>query len=211
MLLLLLLLILMPLLLLLLIRNKWVCRLCLLGCCWTIGVSGRCRSCRRISSGLRLFHFVLTVGISYCEPSPLVFYHVLLRFSRCLCFRIELSELPVAIKTISAIAEVSRPAIEAAVYFGRRGMILVTPLVYGFNFRGVGRLVLFTCSGEGEWVAFQCGGRCSRCDGGVMQIDIRFMDETNVSYKLLEAFLYLHGGLSGETSSHRWSSCYCQL
>ncbi|XP_072057670.1 uncharacterized protein [Arachis hypogaea] len=50
---------------------------------------------------------------------------------------IELSGLPVAIKTISAIAEVSRPAIEAAVYFGRRGMILVTPLVYGFNFRGM--------------------------------------------------------------------------
>ncbi|QHO32541.1 uncharacterized protein DS421_8g250690 [Arachis hypogaea] len=50
---------------------------------------------------------------------------------------IELSGLPVAIKTISAIAEVSRPAIEAAVYFGRRGMILVTPLVYGFNFRGI--------------------------------------------------------------------------
>ncbi|QHN83581.1 uncharacterized protein DS421_20g705980 [Arachis hypogaea] len=49
--------------------------------------------------------------------------------------RIELSGLPVAIKTVSAIEEVSRPAIEAAVYFGWRGMILVTPLVYGFNFR----------------------------------------------------------------------------
>ncbi|XP_052109002.1 uncharacterized protein LOC107463414 isoform X6 [Arachis duranensis] len=186
MLLLLLLLILMPLLLLLLIRNKWVCRLCLL-----------------VKVAVGPSEFLAAVGAA-AESA---------RDCGCsiLFLLIELSELPVAIKTISAIAEVSRPAIEAAVYFGRRGMILVTPLVYGFNFRGVGRLVLFTCSGEGEWVAFQCGGRCSRCDGGVMQIDIRFMDETNVSYKLLEAFLYLHGGLSGETSSHRWSSCYCQL
>ncbi|XP_016164859.1 uncharacterized protein LOC107607410 [Arachis ipaensis] len=47
---------------------------------------------------------------------------------------IELFGLPVAIKAVSAIAEVSRPAIEAAVGFGRRGMVLVTPLVYGFNF-----------------------------------------------------------------------------
>ncbi|XP_020975197.1 uncharacterized protein LOC110270363 isoform X4 [Arachis ipaensis] len=36
----------------------------------------------------------------------------------CSYYRIELSGLPVAIKTISAIAEVSRPAIEAAVYSG---------------------------------------------------------------------------------------------
>ncbi|XP_020985568.1 uncharacterized protein LOC107463414 isoform X4 [Arachis duranensis] len=197
MLLLLLLLILMPLLLLLLIRNKWVCRLCLLGLSFDDFISKL-----RLLLDHRSFW-----PLSELPPNQLGIAVV----PFCSYCRIELSELPVAIKTISAIAEVSRPAIEAAVYFGRRGMILVTPLVYGFNFRGVGRLVLFTCSGEGEWVAFQCGGRCSRCDGGVMQIDIRFMDETNVSYKLLEAFLYLHGGLSGETSSHRWSSCYCQL
>ncbi|XP_020970220.1 uncharacterized protein LOC110268421 [Arachis ipaensis] len=54
----------------------------------------------------------------------------------CSYCRIELLGLPVAIKAVSAIAEVSRPAIEAAVDFGRRGMVLVTPLVYGFNFRG---------------------------------------------------------------------------
>ncbi|QHO34453.1 uncharacterized protein DS421_9g267070 [Arachis hypogaea] len=47
---------------------------------------------------------------------------------------IELPGLSVAVKSVSAIAEVSRPAIEAAVDFGRRGMVLVTPLVYGFNF-----------------------------------------------------------------------------
>ncbi|XP_057731689.1 uncharacterized protein LOC130946834 isoform X5 [Arachis stenosperma] len=50
---------------------------------------------------------------------------------------IELSGLPVAIKVVSAIVEVSRPAIEAAVGFRRRGMVLVTPLVYGFNFRAL--------------------------------------------------------------------------
>ncbi|QHN86099.1 uncharacterized protein DS421_16g543060 [Arachis hypogaea] len=49
--------------------------------------------------------------------------------------RIELSGLLVAIKAVSAIAEVSRPAIEVAIGFERRGMVLVTPLVYGFNFR----------------------------------------------------------------------------
>ncbi|XP_020975195.1 uncharacterized protein LOC110270363 isoform X2 [Arachis ipaensis] len=36
----------------------------------------------------------------------------------CSYCRIELSGLPVAIKTVSAIAEVSRPTIEAAVYSG---------------------------------------------------------------------------------------------
>ncbi|QHN96571.1 uncharacterized protein DS421_18g619690 [Arachis hypogaea] len=51
----------------------------------------------------------------------------------CSYCRIELSGLPVAIKAVSAIAEVSRPAIEAAVGFGRRGMVLVTPLVYRLN------------------------------------------------------------------------------
>ncbi|XP_020963537.1 uncharacterized protein LOC107608148 [Arachis ipaensis] len=50
---------------------------------------------------------------------------------------IELLGLPVIIKAVSAIAEVSRPAIEAAVGFRRRGMVLVTPLVYGFNFRAL--------------------------------------------------------------------------
>ncbi|XP_020977770.1 uncharacterized protein LOC107635491 isoform X2 [Arachis ipaensis] len=55
----------------------------------------------------------------------------------CSYCRIELSGLPIAIKAVSAIAEVSRPTIEAAVGFGRRGMVLVTPLVYGFNFRAL--------------------------------------------------------------------------
>ncbi|XP_057731690.1 uncharacterized protein LOC130946834 isoform X6 [Arachis stenosperma] len=55
----------------------------------------------------------------------------------CSYCRIELSGLPVAIKVVSAIVEVSRPAIEAAVGFRRRGMVLVTPLVYGFNFRAL--------------------------------------------------------------------------
>ncbi|KAL1301220.1 hypothetical protein AAHE18_18G236900 [Arachis hypogaea] len=35
-----------------------------------------------------------------------------------------------------------------------------------------------------------------------MQIDIRVMDEIDVGHELLEAFLYLLGGLPGETSSH---------
>nr|XP_025624151.1 uncharacterized protein LOC112716456 isoform X1 [Arachis hypogaea] len=122
MLLLLLLLVLMPLLLLLLIWNKWVCRLCLLGL-----------SSDDFISKLRL----LLDHWSFWPLSELPSGQLgMAAVPFCSYYRIELSGLPVAIKTVSAIAEVSRPAIEAAVYFGRRGMILVTPFVYGFNFRG---------------------------------------------------------------------------
>ncbi|XP_020978239.1 uncharacterized protein LOC110271589 [Arachis ipaensis] len=126
MLLLLLLLVLIPLLLLLLIWNKWVCRLCLLGL-----------SSDDFISKLRLLLDHRSFWpLSELPPGQLGIAAVPFH-SYC---RIELSGLPVAIKIVSAIAEVSRPAIEAAVYFGRRRMILVTPLVYGFNFRGRGFL-----------------------------------------------------------------------
>ncbi|XP_016182462.1 uncharacterized protein LOC107624485 isoform X2 [Arachis ipaensis] len=123
MLLLLSLLVLMPLLLLLLIWNKWVCRLCLLGL----------NSDDFISNLRLLLDHQSFWPLSEPPPGQLGIAAVPF-YSYC---RIELSGLPVAIKTVSAIEEVSRPAIEAAVYFGWRGMILVTPLVYGFNFRGM--------------------------------------------------------------------------
>ncbi|QHN81729.1 uncharacterized protein DS421_20g689480 [Arachis hypogaea] len=51
------------------------------------------------------------------------------------CYRkIELSGLLAVIKAVSAIVEVSRPVVEAAVDFGQREMVLVMQLVYGFNF-----------------------------------------------------------------------------
>ncbi|QHN95991.1 uncharacterized protein DS421_18g614490 [Arachis hypogaea] len=51
-----------------------------------------------------------------------------------LLLSIELSGLPVAIKAVSAIAEVNRPVVEAVIDFGMRENVLVTHQVYGFNF-----------------------------------------------------------------------------